>query len=178
MCAMSVGKTMDKLSKLLNQAENAATQAEADAFFERAQEWASLHAITLEQARAHTAASQRREEPTHEQVVIGAPRQHVNGHLCMLASAIGQANGLRTNLASNNTFVLWFGLPSDIEKATMLLHAHQYADGALRRQVHARPPVGGRAGLGDRSGVDRAEGTQVLLHRVCAGDRPTTSSGA
>jgi hypothetical protein len=40
----------------------------------------------------------------------------------MLASAIGQANGLRTNLASNNTFVLWFGLPSDIEKATMLLH--------------------------------------------------------
>ena len=88
-CAMSVGNTMDTLSKLLNQAENAATQAEADAFFERAQEWASRHAITLEQARAHTADSQRREEPTHEQVVIGAPRQHVNGHLCLLASAIG-----------------------------------------------------------------------------------------
>ena len=120
---MSVGNTMDTLSKLLNQAENAGTQAEADAFFERAQEWASRHAITLEQVRAHTAASQRREEPTHQQVVIGPPRQHVNGHLCLLASAIGQANGLRTNLASNNTFVLWFGLPSDIQKATMLLHA-------------------------------------------------------
>lgn len=118
---------LDTLSKLLNQAENAATQAEADAFFAKAQEIATLHAISLEQARAHTAASQKRESPTHEQITIGQPRQHVNSHLCLLATAVGQANSLRTNLASNNTFVIWFGLPSDIDTAVVLLQsiAHQ-----------------------------------------------------
>lgn len=114
---------LDTLSKLLNQAENAATQAEAEAFFAKAQELATLHAISLEQARAHTAASQKRESPTHTQIKIGEPRQHVNSHLCLLASAVGRANSLQTNLASNNTFVIWFGLPSDIETSTVLLQS-------------------------------------------------------
>lgn len=118
---------LETLSKLLNQAENAATDAEAEAFFAKAQELATLHAISLAEARAHTQRSQRREQPTHEQIVIGQPRQHVNSHLCLLAVAIGEANSLRTNIASNNTYIIWFGLPSDIETATMLLHsvAHQ-----------------------------------------------------
>lgn len=118
---------LETLSKLLNQAENAATEAEAEAFFGKAQELATLHAISLAEARAHTQRSQRREEPTHEQIMIGLPRQHVNSHLCLLSVAIGEANSLRTNIASNNTYVIWFGLPSDIEAATMLLHsvAHQ-----------------------------------------------------
>jgi hypothetical protein len=114
---------LDTLSKLLNQAENAATPEEAEAFFAKAQELATLHAISLAEARAHTQRSQRREEPTHEQIVIGAPRQHVNSHLCRLASTLGEANSLRTNIASNNTFIIWYGLPSDIEAATLLLHS-------------------------------------------------------
>ncbi len=123
---------LDTLSKLLNQAENAATQAEAEAFFAKAQEIATLHAISLEQARAHTAKSQKREEPTQKQIVVGEPRQHVNSHLCLLAAAVGEANSLRTNLASNNTFIIWFGLPSDIETAHALLQsiAHQMVRGA------------------------------------------------
>lgn len=133
---------LDTLSKLLNQAENAATQAEAEAFFAKAQEIATLHAISLEQARAHTAATQKRESPTHQQIVIGEPRQHVNSHLCLLASAIGAANSLKTNLASNNTFIIWFGLPSDIETATVLLQsiAHQMvraADAFVRARTWA-----------------------------------------
>jgi hypothetical protein len=114
---------LETLSKLLNQAENAATAAEAEAFFAKAQELATLHAISLAEARAHTERSRRREQPTHEQIVIGEPRQHVNSHLCRLASVLGEANSLRTNIASNNTFILWFGLPSDIEAATLLLHS-------------------------------------------------------
>ena len=130
------------LSKLLNQAENAATDAEAEAFFAKAQQLATLHAISLAEARAHTQRSQRREEPTHEQLTIGQPRQHVNSHLCLLSVAIGEANSLRTNIASNNTFIIWFGLPSDIETATMLLHsvAHQMvrsADAFVRARTWA-----------------------------------------
>ena len=133
---------LDTLSKLLNQAENAATPEEAEAFFAKAQELATLHAISLAEARAHTERSQRREQPTHEQIAIGAPRQHVNGHLCRLASALGEANSLRTNIASNNTFIIWFGLPSDIEAATLLLHSisHQMvrsADAFVRSRVWA-----------------------------------------
>ncbi len=123
---------LETLSKLLNQAENAATEAEAEAFFGKAQELATLHAISLAEARAHSKRSQRREEPTHEQVTIGLPREHINSHLCLLSVAIGEANSLRTNIASNNTYVIWFGLPSDIEAATMLLHSvsHQMARAA------------------------------------------------
>ena len=47
---------LETLSKLLNQAENAATDAEAEAFFAKAQELATLHAISLAEARAHTHA--------------------------------------------------------------------------------------------------------------------------
>lgn len=149
---------LDTLSKLLNQAENAATVEEAEAFFAKAQELATLHAISLAEARAHTQRSQRREEPTHEQVVIGAPRQHVNSHLCLLASGIGAANSLRTNIASNNTFILWFGLPSDIEAATLLLHSisHQMvrsADAFVRRRSWAQE-------------VDRETGTWMTAQKA------------
>ncbi|HQR79786.1 MAG TPA: DUF2786 domain-containing protein [Actinomycetota bacterium] len=116
-------RMLEMLSKLLNQAENAATEAEAEAFFGKAQELATLHAISLADARAHTQKSQRREQPAHEQITIGQPRQRVNSHLCLLSVAIGEANSLRTNIAANNTFVVWFGLPSDIEAATLLLHS-------------------------------------------------------
>ncbi|MCU0296049.1 MAG: DUF2786 domain-containing protein [Candidatus Nanopelagicales bacterium] len=118
---------LDTLSKLLNQAENAATAQEAEAFFAKAQQLATLHAISLAEARSHARSKERREQPTHEQLTIGQPRQHVNSHLCLLSVVIGEANSLRTNIASNNTYILWFGLPSDIETATMILHsvAHQ-----------------------------------------------------
>ncbi len=118
---------LDTLSKLLNQAENAATAAEAEAFFAKAQELATLHAISLAEARSHARKKEKREEPTHEQLTIGQPRQHVNSHLCLLSVVIGEANSVRTNIASNNTFIVWFGLPSDIETARMILHsvAHQ-----------------------------------------------------
>jgi hypothetical protein len=133
---------LQTLSKLLNQAENAATPHEAEAFFAKAQELATLHAISLAEARAHTEQSQRREQPTHEQIVIGEPRQHVNSHLCRLAAVLGEANSLRTNLASNNTYIIWFGLPSDIEAATLLLHSisHQMvrtADAFVRGRTWA-----------------------------------------
>lgn len=114
---------IDRLSKLLNLAENAGTQAEAEAFFAKAQEVATLTQISLEQARAHAEAGRCREVPVHQQVPVGVARQHVNSHLCVLAAAIGEANSLRTNVASNNTFIIWFGLPGDIETAIMLLNA-------------------------------------------------------
>lgn len=133
---------LEMLSKLLNQAENAATEAEAEAFFGKAQELATLHAISLAEARAHTQKSQRREQPAHEQISIGQPRQRINSHLCLLSVAIGEANSLRTNIAANNTFVVWFGLPSDIEAATLLLHSvsHQMvrsADSFVRGRTWA-----------------------------------------
>lgn len=136
---------LDTLSKLLNQAENAATPEEAEAFFAKAQELATLHAISLAEARAHTAKSQQREQPTHEQVMVGQPRQHVNSHLCLLSVAIGEANSLRTNIASNNTYIIWFGLPSDIEAAKLLLNsvAHQMvrsADAFVRGRSWAGEP--------------------------------------
>lgn len=136
---------LDTLSKLLNQAENAATPEEAEAFFAKAQELATLHAISLAEARAHTTKSQQREQPTHEQVMVGQPRQHVNSHLCLLSVAIGEANSLRTNIASNNTYIIWFGLPSDIEAAKLLLNsvAHQMvrsADAFVRGRSWAGEP--------------------------------------
>ena len=74
-----------------------------------------MHAISLARHGAHSKRSQRREEPTHEQVTIGLPRQHINSHQCLLSVAVGEANSLRTNIASNNTYVIWSGCPATLK---------------------------------------------------------------
>ena len=47
-------RTLERIAALLNQAENAGTEAEAAVFMEKAQALATLRGIDLARARSHT----------------------------------------------------------------------------------------------------------------------------
>ncbi|RZU36001.1 uncharacterized protein DUF2786 [Streptomyces sp. BK022] len=108
-------KMLDKLAKILNQAENASTPEEAATFMKKAQALATLTSIDLAVARQHTAKREQREQPTHKTITIGQPRKNNNARLVNLFIAIADQNDVKVNIAMNSTFVIAFGMPSDIE---------------------------------------------------------------
>jgi hypothetical protein len=114
---------LDKLAKVLTQAERAATNEEAEAFFQKAQLLASKYSIDLAMARAHTHNKEKREQPTQKRVQIGEKGKPLNATFCELFMSIGRANDLKFNIAHNSTYVIAFGFPSDIE-LTEALYAH------------------------------------------------------
>lgn len=106
---------LSTIAKILNQAENATTEEEAALFFERAQSLGTKYSIELATARSHIAKLQDREQPVVETVHIGERGQHNLAVFCELFSGIGRTNDVVFNYAHNSTYVVAFGMPSDIE---------------------------------------------------------------
>ena len=121
---------LDKVAKILNHAENASTEAEANAFLAKAQSLATEHSIDLARARQHTQSKQRRESPVQEHVTIGEPGRMGNTRLVNLYTGIADANDVKCNIAHNSSYVVAFGFPSDIEVVnTLFLHlSHQMVE--------------------------------------------------
>lgn len=113
-------KMLDKLSKLLNKAENTDSPEEAEALMAKAQMLATTHSIDLARARQHTAKKEQREQPVQKWVTIGEARKGNLAHYCELFLAVAAANDITCDLAHNNTFVVAYGMPSDIEVAEVL----------------------------------------------------------
>lgn len=109
-----------RIGKLLNQAERASTDAERDAFYERAFKLSAAHSIELAEARASVAKLERREQPTMKTIDIGESGQHNLAVFCELFMAIGRAHDIKFNISSKSTYVIAFGMPSDIELAETL----------------------------------------------------------
>jgi hypothetical protein len=113
-------RMLDKLAKILNQAENASSPEEAATYMKKAQALATLGSIDLAVARQHTAKREQREQPTHKHITIGQPRKNNNARLVNLFIAIADNNDVKVNIAMNSTFVIAFGMPSDIEVVEVL----------------------------------------------------------
>lgn len=113
-------RMLDRLAKILNQAEKASTPEEADAFMERAQALATTHSIDLAIAQRHTAKKEKREQPTHKTITIGQPRKNNNARLVSLFLAVADNNDVKVNIAMNSTWVIAYGMPSDIEVVEVL----------------------------------------------------------
>jgi hypothetical protein len=113
-------KMLDKIALLLKQAERASTSGEADAFMEKAQLLATTNSIELALARQHTAKKEQREQPISKRITVGQARKGNLAHYCELFLAIASQNDVRMNLANNNTFVIAFGMASDIEVVEVL----------------------------------------------------------
>jgi hypothetical protein len=111
---------IEKIGKLLAKAEAAATEAEAEAYYEKAQSLAAAHSISLAVARAKVADSQRREEPTHRRIRVGEKGKHVDKNLIWLFSAIADSNDVEIDIAHNSTYVVAYGMPSDIDMVERL----------------------------------------------------------
>ncbi len=119
--------TLDKISKILNLAENASTEAEAAAYMDRALKLSISSAIDLEMARQHTQKKEQRSVPEQRVVRIVAAdpnrkRKANNSQECVgLATKIADAYSVKTDIFRTQDRVIFFGLSDDIDRVEMLL---------------------------------------------------------
>jgi hypothetical protein len=114
---------LERIGKLLVQAERTNNEAEQDVFFKTAPELAPNYSVELEVARQAVTNKELRESPVNKRIMIGEKGKPLNAVFCMLAMEIGLAQGLRFNIAHNSTYVIAFGFPSDI-RVTEAMYAH------------------------------------------------------
>lgn len=109
-------RLVDKVGKLLAQAEGTDNEHEAAAFVERAQQLATAHAVDLELARSRQAARRGQGEPlVQERVDVGARGKRGNRHRVLLYSVVARTNDVLVNVAHDSTYVLGFGHRADLE---------------------------------------------------------------
>lgn len=136
---MGTERVLDKIGKLLAQAEGTSNEHEADAFVSRAQELATTYAVDLELARARQAAKRLKpaQEEAFEQrrLVVGEKGRRGNRQLVLLYLVVAQSNDVLVNVAHDSTFVLGFGHPEDLDVVERLWAslATQMAGSAARR---------------------------------------------
>jgi hypothetical protein len=111
-------RVVDRVGKLLAQAEGTDNEHEAAAFVERAQQLATAHAVDLERARARQRDRQGRsvQDPLEQdRLEVGERGRRGNRHRVLLYVAVARANDVLVNVASDSTYVLGFGSRSDLE---------------------------------------------------------------
>lgn len=111
---------IERISKLLNKAENAGTPHEAHIYFEKAQALATAHSISLAKARLHASATERPTTPINRTIRIGEPRRHANRHMVRLFAVVGDVNGIQVDVARNSTYVIVYGFADDLDAAEVL----------------------------------------------------------
>jgi hypothetical protein len=158
-------KMLDRLSKILNQAERAEEGSpEREAFMEKAMALASAHSIDLSIARAHQAKKERTEEPEsrrfkigsyyHERVItydepVNGQEDYVFGDrltqhsswLVTLFATICETQDLKCTFSTNGIYVWAHGFPSDMDVAEKLyailsVQMMRDADAAIKRGEH------------------------------------------
>ena len=109
-------RLVDKVGKLLAQAEGTDNEHEAAAFVERAQQLATAHAVDLELARSRQAARRGAADPlVQERVDVGARGKRGNRHRVLLYSVVARVNDVMVNVAHDSTYVLGFGHRADLD---------------------------------------------------------------
>jgi len=119
-----MSKILADIAAILNKAENTDNEHEREAYMHAAYVKSQRHGIDLTMARAFTAKNEKREEPTHRRIILseGYGRRVPTSlkHFVSLFSAIAGPNDVRINIAHNSTYVIAFGLPSDIDMTEAL----------------------------------------------------------
>jgi hypothetical protein len=144
-------RLVDKVGKLLAQAEGTDNEHEAAAFVERAQQLATAHAVDLELARVRQRERHRRggDEPlVQERVEVGVRGRRGNRHRVLLYAVVARVNDVMVNVAHDSTYVLGFGHRSDLEVVERLWAslAVQMTTAAERRMARGEHRSAGVAG--------------------------------
>jgi hypothetical protein len=129
-------RLVDKVGKLLAQAEGTDNEHEAAAFVERAQALATAHAVDLELARARQRERHRRsahEALVQERLDVGERGKRGNRHRVLLYAVVARVNDVLVNVAHDSTYVLGFGHRSDLDVVERL-----YASLAVQMTVAAQ----------------------------------------
>lgn len=144
-------RLVDKVGKLLAQAEGTDNEHEAAAFVERAQQLATAHAVDLELARVRQRERHRRggDEPlVQERIDVGVRGRRGNRHRVLLYATVAKVNDVMVNVAHDSTFVIGFGHRSDLEVVERLWAslAVQMTAAAERRMAAGEHRTAGVAG--------------------------------
>jgi len=144
-------RLVDKVGKLLAQAEGTDNEHEAAAFVERAQQLATAYAVDLELARVRQREQHRRggDEPlVQERVEVGARGRRGNRHRVLLYAVVARVNDVMVNVAHDSTYVLGFGHRTDLEVVERLWAslAVQMTSSAERRMARGEHRTAGVAG--------------------------------
>lgn len=150
-------KMLDRISKLLNQAERADEGSpEREAFMEKAMVLSQAHSIDLSIARAHQANKEKVEEPERRTYHVGQKGEWKpgkllvmtpvarNAHLVDLFCAVAEANDLEVLISTDNTTCWALGFPSDhdvAEKMFGVLSVQMVAeaDHRIKNKEHCEP---------------------------------------
>lgn len=134
---------VDKLAKILNQAERAEEGSpEREAFMERAMTLSQAYSIDLAVARSHTVKKERLEVPEKRDFKVGQfsgrGALQKNSHFVDLMIAICDANDIEVTISGSRTFVFGHGMPSDLDMAErffalLSVQMVQEADAGLAR---------------------------------------------
>ncbi|GAC1527445.1 MAG: DUF2786 domain-containing protein [Marmoricola sp.] len=146
-----MSKTLNRIAALLAQAEGTTNEVEADAYLATAQTLATLAAVDLEVARAHQKDKTKREQPIIKQIVVAGKTyngytgrgkvQNNAAEYCRLFMDIGNVNDLAFDIASDSTYVIAYGMPSDIEVtealyASLVVQMKTAVDTAIKAGKH------------------------------------------
>ena len=115
---------LERIAKLLNQAENAGTEAEAAAFMEKAQQLATVHSIDLARAR-HATVDKQRTVPVQRSVHIGERATKGLRTLTDLYLGIAAANDIQVTISHDATRVYAVGFAEDIDISEALFASLQ-----------------------------------------------------
>jgi hypothetical protein len=107
--------TIERIAALLAKAERTEIEAEADAYLMKAQELATLASIDLAIARSRTLHKEQRQQPESRTRTIGEKGRRANRHLISLYVVIAHANDAQVDIAANSTYVIGYGMPSDLD---------------------------------------------------------------
>lgn len=122
------------IAALLAKAERTDNPHEAEAYLAKAQHLATLRSVDLAMVRARAARTRPRVVPVSRTVAIGDAGRRANTHLVSLFVVVAHANDVVVDVARNSTFVIAYGMPSDLDLVEQLWGslAHQMVDAAGR----------------------------------------------
>ncbi len=113
-------KDLTRIAALLRKAERTDNEHEADAYLQAAQRLATLSAVDLAVARAHTQHRERRVRPTQRTITIGESGKRGLRTYVQLFLAIGRANNLTCDIARDSSRVYAYGFDTDIDTVEAL----------------------------------------------------------
>lgn len=109
---------LQRIAALLAKAERTDNAAEAEAYLAKAQALATSASIDLAFARA--AQSGPRAQPESRTLTVGERGKRANKHFIALLIAIAHNNDAHVDVAHDSTFVIMFGMPSDLDVVEQL----------------------------------------------------------
>lgn len=109
-------KMLDKISRLLAQAENAGTPEEAATFMEATQRLAAKNGIDLALARMHQAKKEKVQEPEERRIQINPYTRKTNRkHFMELAMHVADVNDVEYLIGGRDYVLLAVGFPADLD---------------------------------------------------------------